>query len=322
MVEYTCQKCSRIFTHKWNYIYHTQKKKNGCTDISDKLKKIINKKSLLDNKFLTTNIIPNKIISVFENKTEDDNQEKSNDTNTPTIFNPDLSEPICVYCNKHFVTNSHRNRHMSANCCIRKKYIELIKVLDKEIENLYLENKFLRNKFMNLFGDKHMFTFGTEKFIGYDINLIIDAIKNPYKGIPDLIEKYHFNPVEIRYHNIRIKNPRSIHLEIYNGVNWIIETKDNVIITLLRTYKDIVDMEVENLTDRIQPIIINHYNDFSEYIDNWIAYLIYDKELSSFQKKYAKQAYNKIFTAIEIMLINAFRKDIFNKMEEDNDSNI
>lgn len=319
MVEYTCNKCFKIFSHKYNYLYHINKRKSDCTKINSKINNIPNDpnvKKILEKKFedISKNL-SNKIINSFDNENKQEN-ETIDYSNIP-IFNQEFNQPICVFCNKKFITNSHRNRHMNQNCLVRKRYIELIKVLDIELENLYTENRFLRNKYMSLFGDKYLFPFGTEKFIGYDQNLIIDAIKNPYKGIPDLIEAYHFNPLENRYHNIKIKNPRNSHIEIYNGSDWVIETKENVIQTLLRTYKDIIDMEVENYNSNLPSNIIKSYNDFSEFIDYWLSFLLYDTELTSYQKKHSKPIYNKIYTAIELMMINCFRKEVFNKIEEE-----
>lgn len=196
MVEYTCDKCHRIFDHKHNYLYHIRKKKNCISTSISKL--VINK---LEG---TMNIIP---------AIEEENVDKllsnfSKDFPSLPIYNEEFNEPNCVYCNKKFLSNSHRNRHMNSNCAIRKKYINLIGMLDKELENLYLENKFLRSKYMGLFGDNYLFIFGTEKFSNCDPVLISNCIKNPYKGIPDFIESYHFNQLEPRYNNVRIKNPK------------------------------------------------------------------------------------------------------------------
>jgi len=317
MVEYTCNKCFKIFTHKHNFLYHTKKRKSDCLLIKDKINNISNDvKKVLEKKYEeVSQNLPFDIINSFQI----DNYPELNNENLKLlpIYNQKFNEPICVFCNKLFVTNSHRNRHMNNNCIVRKRYIDLIKILDIELENLYTENRFLRNKYMSLFGDQFLFPFGTEKYIGYEQNLIIDSIKNPYKGIPEFIEAYHFNPSEQRYNNIQIKNPRSSHLEIYNGTDWVIETKENVIQTLLRTYKDIVDMEIDNYIDSLPPMIIKSYNDFSEFIDLWLSFILYDTELTPYQKKYAKPIYNKIYTAIELMIINCFRKDVFTKIEEE-----
>jgi len=298
MIEYKCEKCNKIFNHKHNYLYHL-KRKTSChiptlskTSISPINPPIISE--VYDKKRLIQEC--NKKIEIPQS------------TNF-TIYNPELRQPICVYCNQIFSTNSHRNRHMNCSCPVRKKYINLIDICDKEIENLTVENRFLKNKYLSLFGDKYLFPFGMEKFINIDTTLIINTIKNPYKGLPKLVEKYHFNPNELRFHNIRLKSPKSPHLEIYNGTNWIIETKDNVITTLVRTYKDIIDIEIENYTNKIPPNLIKNYNEFSEAIDYYISFILYDCEITLEQKKQCKPIYQKIITAMDLMLINTFRKE-------------
>lgn len=301
MIEYKCEKCNKIFDHKHNFIYHLKRKTN-CNKQADKLKE------------LTKNEIqPPEIVNVFDKKKVIKETKKKLSSyelaQKMTIYNKDLNDPICVYCNKLFSSNSHRNRHMNNTCDVRKRYYELIDVCDKEIDNLIVENKFLKNKYLNLFGDKYLFPFGMEKFSNVDIGLITNAIKNPYKGLPELTQKYHFNPKEMRYHNVRVKSPKSMHLEIYNGTNWNLESRENVITTLLRTYKDIVDTEVDKSDCKIAFQFIKAYNEFSEAIDYYISFILYDCDLTQEQKKLYKPIYQRIFTAIDLMIINAFRKD-------------
>ena len=304
MVEYTCNKCLRIFDHKHNYLYHINRKRS-CLNVSEKIQQL-------------SNPPPNIIIDNSSYKPENNKPDNfKNELKSMTIYNPQMNEPICIYCNKLFMNNSHRNRHMNNNCPTRKKYQELIKILDFELENLYLENRFLRGKYIGLFGEKYLFAFGTERFVNYNLNLVADCIRNPYKGIPEFIEAYHFNSIERRYNNIRIKNPKGSHLEIYNGTNWVIETKDNVIQTLLRTYKDIVDSEVEKMSETIPYNFIKNYNEFSENVDFYISHLIYDSDILPNVKRICKPIYCKIFSSIELMLINIFRKEISHKIEEE-----
>ena len=270
MIEYTCERCYKTFDHKGNYNYHINRKIK-CKSIAEKLEHIAEGKPEL-RQYVNSKVdeiarmIPCNVVDIFNNdleKIEDDIHKKNvekicQDHTSLTIYNPEFNEPNCVYCNRRFMNNSHRNRHMNSNCLIRKKYIDWIKVLDKELENLIIENKFLRSKYICLFGDKSLYPFGVEKIYGYDINLVIDAIKNPYKGIPDFIEAYHFNTLESRFNNIRIKNPKGMHLEIYNGTHWVIETKENIIQTLLRNYKDIIDMEVENVEEQMNTVFVKN----------------------------------------------------------------
>lgn len=290
MVEYKCEKCNKIFNHKGNYIYHIQRK-NSCTQV-------------LENMPTAEVITPQTVIKKAKEKIPYHGL-----TNNLTIYNADFTQPVCVYCNKSFSSNSHRNRHMNTVCPLRRRYIELIELFDKEIDNLLIENRFLKNKYLSLFGDKYLFPFGMEKFLNIDPNLIVNCIKNPFKGLPEIVAKYHFNPKELRYHNIRMKTPKNMHLEVYNGTQWIFESKDNVLTTLIRTYKDIVDMEVDTYAEKISAMSVKNYNDFSEAIDYYVSYFLYDCQLSIEQKRIYKPIYQRMLSAMELMMINTFRKD-------------
>jgi len=313
MIEYKCLKCHKIFNHKHNYLYHINIRKKDCIQINnlvkDKISHIISKNiDDVSTSIPIEEINPSIPIHISDN-------------DSYPIYNSYFNDPTCVYCGKLFMNNKNRNRHMNNNCMVRKHYIDKLKFLDNEIEKYYLENKFLKNKFLSLFGDQSVFAFGTEKFNSYSKDLIIDCIKNPIKSIPDFIQSFHFNSLENRYNNVRIKNPRGLLLEVYNGVDWVIESKENVIQTLLRTYKDIIDMEVESYHGKIPAIFIKNYCDFSEYVDIYLSYLIYDREIDSMHKKSAKSTYTKIYKAIELMIINTFRKDITCKIDEENIKN-
>ena len=139
--------------------------------------------------------------------------------------------------------------------------------------------------------------------------LIVNCIKNPYRGLPELVAQFHFNHKELRYHNIRMKTPKNMHLEVYNGTQWNFESKDNVLTTLIRTYKDIVDIEVDTFAPKLSAMAVKNYNDFSEAIDYYISYFMYDCHLTNDQKKAYKPIFHRMLAAMELMLINTFRKD-------------
>lgn len=300
MIEYKCEKCNKIFDHKHNFIYHLKRKTN-CNKQADILKKYDKEIPVPE----TINVFDKKKV-IKETKKKMTSYELAQKM---TIYNKELRDPICIYCNKLFSTNSHRNRHMNTACEVRKRYYELIETCDKEIDNLIIENKFLKNKYLNLFGDKYLYPFGMEKFSNINFTIISNTIKNPYKGIPEFVNKFHFNSKELRYHNIRAKNPNSMHLEIYNGTNWNLESRDNVITTLIRSYKDCIDNEIDKYSSKIAFQFIKAYNEFSEAIDYYISYVIYDCELTPEQKKMYKPIYQRIYTAMDLLIINTFRKD-------------
>lgn len=287
---YKCEKCNKIFNHKHNYIKHS-KRKNNC----NKAIKIFNElstpfhNSVSIKDDISQNLPSSGVDSSLESSSpqlkavdygRDESPYKYN-----IIYNPNMSEPICVYCNQNFSSNSHRNRHMNNNCIIRQRYIQLIEIYDKEINDLTIENNFLKNKYLSLYDDKYIYPFGLEKFPSIDKKDIEDIINDPIESFPKLIEKYHFNPKKLQYHNIRFID--NTYIEVYNGKKWELDLLENVIIILLKTYKDIIDLEIEKMN-----ILSNDYNNFSEEIYNII------KEKQAQSKNY-KIIYQKIYKIIQ-----------------------
>lgn len=226
MKEYKCEKCGKIFMHKHNYLHHTQRK-NSCNPF------LIEKQNIP----IVTNIpeIP-----------------------TYKIYNPLLIHSNCVYCNEVFSSNSARNRHMEQACKLRERYKELIKMYDKELENLEAENKFLKITYANLFGEKYLFPFGLEKFRRINHKHIKNIIKEPISGMLQFIQDYHFNPKRIQFQNIRISNLN--HIEIYNGKRWEIDDINRIIEVLLNIYRDTIEFTVDkiNLPGDQYVIFTNH----------------------------------------------------------------
>lgn len=297
MVEYICPKCYRIFNHKGNYEYHINRKSN-CVSPTNNEKK----EQLLKNIDLVTKNSVKEISEEITTPTIDENVK---------IFNKEMDEPVCCYCNKYFSSKSHARRHMEENCLVRKRYQELLKIYDKQLEELHIENRFLKDKYLNLFSKKHLFPFGLEKVIKMEKEMVLEVIKNPFKGIPNMIEKVHFNALNPQFHNIKIPCSSSSTFEVYDGTKWVIENKEKIINTLMTLYKDMVDNEVEFYEDQVNSHQFKSYYDFSSYLETYLNHIKHHTELTNVQKKYCKSIYNKIYQAMNLVFINLYRKELF-----------
>jgi len=300
MVEYICPKCYRIFNHKGNYEYHINKKSN-CVSVP-KIKIQEKKEDILENiNLITKNTI----------------QEMKKKINCPEldenikIFNKEMDDPICCYCNKFFTSKSHTKRHMEENCLVRKRYQELLKIYEKQLEGLYIENRFLKEKYLNLFSKNHLFPFGLEKIIKIDKETVLEVIKNPFKGIPNMIEKVHFSIINPQFHNIKIPCSGSTTFEVYDGCKWIIETKENIINSLMMLYKDMIDNEIDFYENEVNNYQFKSYFDFSSYLETYLNHLKLHTELTNIQKKYCKSIYQKLYHAMDLVFINLYRKELF-----------
>jgi len=265
---YKCNKCGKLFDHKHNYLYHISKMKIQC-------------------------------IQTIESPPIPDIIEEMHTISRYKIYNQNLEEPICIYCGKLFKSNSHRNRHMNQSCKTGHAYKKIISDLDVIILELKKENELLNEKY-NDCSKEPIYKFGMEKFNYTDNTIIINAINNPFIQIPELIKDYHFNPLKKKYNNIKIKNPLDNYYEIYTGTNWRYESKDIVIETLIRTYKDIIDIEFNKATSKFTEETILKYREFTENIDNYIMEIYTEISIT---------IYKKIYKLIEIMLLNEFREN-------------
>jgi hypothetical protein len=240
MIEYKCEKCGKLFMHKHNFLHHAQKKK-PC------------------NPFFT----------------EKHYEPLPSTPEVPTykIYNPLLIYSNCIYCNEVFSSNSARNRHMEQACKLKKRYTELIKMYDKELENLEAENRFLKTTYSNLFGEKYLFPFGLEKFRRINHKHIQNIIKEPISGMLQFIQDYHFNPKRIQFHNIRIS--KFNHIEVYNGKQWEIADIDRIIEQILTIYRDTIEFTVDKInlpgeqyvvfTSNLESLFTNPNEESSKY---------------------------------------------------------
>ena len=268
MISYTCDMCGKIFDHKHNYIYHTTKLKMKCSNIPNKEKEI-----------------PLPIIITPRYK----------------IFTYDPEKNNCVYCNKSFHSKTYSIRHEKYFCKTQKSYMIILEELKEDLEDLKNENIELNEKYC-----KHkrntIARFGMEKIPICKAH-ILEAINDPYKQIPKLIKIYHFNPEKSKYNNIKIKNPKDLYYEIYNGNEWKYELKKTIIQTLLQTYKDIVDTVYNKKKDKMDQEKASIYQEFTENIDTHMTDI---RQYKCSQNPIYKKAYQ----LINEMIMNEFRKKI------------
>jgi len=129
----------------------------------------------------------------------------------------------CKYCKKLFTTSNSMYRHTKHSCKIKKQLL---------IENKQQDNKIKLVKY------------GEEDMILLNDQIILDILKKGNDSILDLIEKLHFNPKYPEYHNIYITNMRDNYAYKYNGDEWKLTIKEDLIDCI---YNDKIDYIRENI---------------------------------------------------------------------------
>ena len=121
MVNYTCSKCNKIYTHKGNYLRHINKK-NSCINIINNGN--INEKKNLDS------MDSKKSINLFE-LCNTMIQNSINNTNIKKSIKKKIFN--CKYCNKDFSTSSNLSKHIKKNRCKVLKEMNKVESNEKKM---------------------------------------------------------------------------------------------------------------------------------------------------------------------------------------------
>jgi uncharacterized C2H2 Zn-finger protein len=248
MVEYKCNKCTKIYNHKGDYDRHINKKKPCTLALS-------NESNLHDSAPVGAQI---------STKDVDINEKES----------------MCQYCSKMFTRESSLKRHLSGRCELKTKletvklpmfdnnkeeiFMKLLKDVDivklkiaenekfkKEIQEKDKEIAALKanqqgqqiidkqqinniDKQQNI--DKQivnnnvkLIAFGKEDMSCLTDNICKQILSKGFQSVPKLIEHLHFNKDKPEYHNVYIPNFRNNFAMVFNGDEWGLRDRDETI---------------------------------------------------------------------------------------------
>jgi uncharacterized C2H2 Zn-finger protein len=282
-----CNKCNKLFKTRWNYIRHI----NICDMDKDKYKcekcnKIFNYKSHyerhINKKFYC--IKENKIIKIENDKLVlIDNYE-------------------CEICNKKFTTKRSLDRHLKTYCkkSTENELYQIIEKLQNEVAELKThknEVKINNANTLNNCNNNNNNTINNNITINaYGKEDLSHLTDKDYKqlfnkcnsAIPLLIEMVHFNEEKPENTNMYISNIKSQFAYIYNGKQWNLMNKDELIddiydkkcIILLEKYEDLKDILNDQTIKNFNHFIEKYDSDsMKENVSNRIELLLYNNRI-------------------------------------------
>lgn len=282
MVVYVCDKCTKEFTKKSTYKNHL-KRKTPC-------KKIIKISKNIEDEI---NLNPNKNhIESEKNHIESKKNHIESENNK-----------ICSYCEREFATNSNMNRHMKNNCKakklhddnkkekekifekllnqmkeLKKQNIKLVNELieqNKKIHKLELSKKIINknNNNNNIVNSNNNITnnntfnivaFGNENLTSVNDDVFKSILNKGFMAIPKFVQYLHFNKNIPENHNVYIPNIQSKYAMIYDGQDWNLVDKSNIIDTLY----DEKEMHLEDkFTEFYDSLNISTKKKFERFLD-------------------------------------------------------
>ncbi len=233
-----------------------------------------------------------------------------NDIKIEDIDLEKCKQDVCLYscqeCNKVFTMKSSLNRHKIK--CIKedensleylKKIVDKLNEQLQEKDKTYKEQIQEKDKQINELIKKAGNTFNTINILYSATNPKLDhltdndmyaCVNSCMLSVPNLVKNIHFNPKVPENHNIYITNFKNNYIMVFNGKQWEIKDREEII---------------ENM------ININEFR-LEDWVSNEEVQKMYPKAMKKFEQYMKKReedgAIDKIKNEIKMLLYN--KKDM------------
>jgi len=335
MITYFCHRCGKFFQHKGTFKKHLFKAEICPPVVSNKKRLEIweyYENDTIDE--LEKNANVNMVIKKKKGgKLADDEIRKNGKkmVDATIVQKKDMSEVVdkdgrvkyrCFYCGGLYSRKNNLISHVKKYCKLvderrdmlreeerRVSLEELKRHIDEISRNAKVINNYTNTTNNVQTNFYQLNAYGKENPIKISEDVLTKVIKNPMKGIPDLISMHHFNPSCPENQNVRYNGKRSFYVDVFNGNYWEAKDKEDVIHDMIVSKKDIADDYFDDAVEKnkVDTNVKNTYNNFSEKIDRYVNAIInelnYGKELIEQDKDLYKQLYKQV----ELMMINAQR---------------
>ncbi len=214
----------------------------------------------------------------------------------------------CDYCNRNYTRKSSLVRHLKDRCKIKqemenekeqiyKSLVDRMESLKDEVNKVKKENANLKTQLTinnnnittntnsnNITNNTQNFNikiiaFGKEDLYDiFDEDTIKKYINHGFQSVKHLIHDTHFNKNKPELHNVYISNMKDVYAMTYNGTDWVLMKKDEVI---------------DQLFDDKQCFLIDNY-----------------KELKNSLKESTRRKFERFLTETDDQVINGLKDDI------------
>jgi uncharacterized C2H2 Zn-finger protein len=269
-----CNKCNQIFNNKWNYIRHI----NTCMKND-----IYNNKDIINNEYICDKC--NKIFNYKSHYQRHVNKKFSciKDVKINNEIQNDkmilINDFQCNDCQKNFTTKRSLDRHHKLYCNKSKGtgLYQIIEKLQNEVAELKIyKNDTNINNIINSYNNSNNTINNNITINAYGKEDLSHMTDKDYKkifnkcnsAIPLFIEMVHFNENKPENTNMYISNIKSRFAYIYNGKQWNLMNKDELIDDIYDKKCIILLEKYEDLKDILNDQTIKNFNHFIEKYDS------------------------------------------------------
>ena len=208
----------------------------------------------------------------------------------------------CKYCNRKFTTRSSMYRHVNHICKVKQnednKRIEIferliileekskqLEISNKEIDKLKRDNKQLKKVVDKLkksaiikktinnttthinngtINNIILVGYGKEDLKKINKDDLLKILQNGYNSTIKLTEAVHFNPKFPEYHNVYISNIKDKYAMMFDGKNWTLTIKEDLINKIYEDKKIYIE---ENLDDFLDSLATTRKRALERWLD-------------------------------------------------------
>ena len=244
--------------------------------------------------------------------------------------NDKQNKNTCHRCNKSFSCYSSLRRHVNSYCIvIREELREKQKIYDElvsEMENmreklseysdietrvneLEKENMLLKKEPISInngaihYGNGNINTmnvtvnvvpFGKEDISKIDKNDLLQVFRSGFNSALRLTETTHFNPKYPEYHNVYISNMKNKYAMTFDGADWALVMKDELIDKMYDNKRDYIEENMDEFYNSLLPSQINalhrwlNVDDDHQYVQkvkNEMKLMLYNKRKMALDPK-------------------------------------
>ena len=188
---------------------------------------------------------------------------------------PSDIEPKCEFCNKTYANKYVLYKH-KLKCKAKNNTDTQIKLLTNKIEQMEktinnmsdskniktMSNNLIQTN-SNIVNNISVQLLPFDKTNNYLNDLQITKILNHgYRSVEECIKKLHFDIAHPENHNIYISNNRDKHVNVYDGTNWNLQEKNELVEQLYTSNTDFLIDKFEKLLDDLDKATINKFTRF------------------------------------------------------------
>jgi uncharacterized C2H2 Zn-finger protein len=241
MVLYECETCGKNFQRKSNYISHLNRKIQ-CTPI------------LVENQVATANV--------------------------------DVSNSLqCQYCKETFTRKDSLKRHVDNRCKLKIKFeVEKLKQEIIEIKEKNNKTENITTNTSNINGNNNHVNNTTNntttnyntKLVAFgdeDLSFIADSVykkifNDGLNSVPKLVEYIHLNKDKPENMNIHLSNLKDQYLSIFDGEDWNVEIKNNLLDDMYYKNADALEKKFKELDKELGSDVIKKFKRFIDNVDD------------------------------------------------------